>query len=100
MTSNTSSRKVIDRVMVNFARAANYHAFYRLAGTDIKAGEVHIQVTHRQAFNYLTKVEAFLFRIDPDKSPSATAKILKRIASMGFTIQPSTQTHYRYYASR
>lgn len=100
MTSSISSRKVIDRVMVNFDRGANYHAFYRLVGTDIKAGEVHIQVTHRQAFNYLTKVEAFRFRIDPDKSPSAKAKILKKLASMGFTVYPSTQTHYRYYASR
>ena len=53
-------------------RAANYHAFYRFAGTDIKAGEVHTTVTHQQAFDYLAKVEVFLFRIDPDKSPSAT----------------------------
>ena len=94
MTSNTSSRKVIDRVTVNFARAANYHAYYRLAGTDIKAGEFHLQVTHWQAFDYLSKVEAFLFRIDPDKSPPAKTKILKRLASMDFTVQPSTQTHY------
>ncbi len=41
--------------MVNFDRAANYHAYYRLAGTDIKAGEVHLQVTHRQAFDYFPK---------------------------------------------
>lgn len=100
MTLKPSSRKVIDRVMVNFDRAANYHAFYRFVGTDIKASEVHVQVTHRQAFDYLTKVEAFLFRIDPDKSPSAKDKILKKLASMGFTVQPSTQPHYRHYASR
>ena len=86
--------------MINFDRAANYHAFYRLAGTDIKAGEVHLNLTHQRAFEYLAKAEAFLFRINPHKSPSAKAKILKRLVSMGFTVQPSTQTHYQHYASR
>ena len=39
MSNKISSRKVIDRVWVNFDRAANYHAYYRWAGTEQKAGE-------------------------------------------------------------
>ena len=85
---------------MNFDRAANYHAYYRLADTDIQAGEVHIQVTHQQAFKYLSKAEAFVSRIDPHKSSSAQAKIFQKLSSMGFTVQSSTQLHYQYYAFR
>lgn len=99
-TSQTSSQKLIDRISVNFDRAANYHAYYRLAGNDAKAGEIHIQVTHRQAFEYLSGVEAFLFRIDPHKSLQAQKKIMQKLTSMGFNVQSSTQTHYQYYAFR
>ena len=98
--AQTSSRKVIDRVEVNFDRAANYHVFYRFACTDIQAGEVHLTTTHKQVFQYLSKVEAFIFRIDPDKSPQGKKKIMQKITSMGFNIESSTQPHYQYYASR
>ncbi len=96
----TSSRKVIDRACVNFDEIVNYHARYRIAGTDIQAGEVNLQVTQQLAFKYLSKVEAFIFRIDPDKSPQEKEKIMQKITSMGFTIESSTQPHYQYYASR
>lgn len=101
MPISSSSRKVIDRVAVNFARAANYHAFYRWAGTDKKAGEFHCTVTHKQAYESLSKVEAFRFRIDPHKSSSARTKILRQLSKMGFTVEFSAQsTHYQYYAFR
>ena len=98
--SQTSSGKVTDRACVNFDKIVNYHARYRIAGTDIQAGEVNLQVTHKQVFQYLSKVEAFIFRIDPDKSPQEKEKIMQKITSMGFTIESSTQLHYQYYASR
>ena len=101
MTITTPSRKIIDRVEVNFDRAANYHAYYRWAGTDRQAGEVHCTVTHKQALQYLSKVEAFRLRIDPHKSSAARTKILQKLSKIGFTVTKLSQsTHHQYYASR
>ena len=100
MTFKTSSRRVIDRVFINFDQAANYHVYYRWAGTDNQAGEAHCTITHRQTFQNLSQVEAFLFRIDPHKSSPARTNILQKLVSIGFTVHPSGQSHYHYYAYR
>jgi len=98
-TATTQPTVKIDRVQIGFDRKASVFATLCQPFTGKKAGEFLKGMTHTKAFQFLeaNRVEAFVFRIDPCKSPKSAQKIIDAIESMGFEVTDS-EGHYNRYA--